>query len=507
MKKLLLSIALFSCATIAFAQTGKTFVLSNAQPIGQNLISNTPIQGMGYVFESPVNSISIDSKNNTALILIQHKSNYFNKGTLLNYDLGKNAAIWEKPVNMNKEKISLYPGIALIKDNKQTTALNPADGAPLWTTTTDFFYTDTESNIGIGFPQKKFTVSSELNSVDLTNGEMLWTRKLSHHFGINSITPLGNDMLLIVTDKIYAFNLRTNAGWEYAINTGTTTFPESVNLKIDSKYIQDVNYNFLQDGRTVCGIVSDPIIKDSKIYIASEDFLTCLSVEGNVEWKTALPEKLTSRSRIFEANGKIYVVNTGYVYFDNKKIQYGIPFVASFDIKSGQQNYLTKLEKGFIADYQTVGNTLFLIVPNKLVAVDLATGDITGRESLETPDHTVMVAFPHTGYYEEDGNKFNRLISGNTRIYFINENSKLVAFDLESKTFSIVPAEKLYRESFETEGYTCISQNKNSILLDSKGQPAVRLQMGAGCSMSNRQMYYVTENMLYTVNLGAVIGK
>ena len=202
MKKLLLSIALCSCAAFTFAQDGKTFILSNNLPVGQNLKNNASIEGTSYVFESPVNSLSIDTKNQTALVLLQHKSNYFNKGILLNYNLEKKEAIWEKPVNLNKEKISLIPGLAIVKGSKQSTALNPADGAPSWETTTDFFYTDPEAQIGIGFPQKKFTVSNELNGINLQNGEILWNRKFNHQFGINSVTPLGKETVLIVIIRI-----------------------------------------------------------------------------------------------------------------------------------------------------------------------------------------------------------------------------------------------------------------------------------------------------------------
>ena len=149
MKKLLLSIALCSCAAFAFAQDGKTFILSNNLPVGQNLKNNTPIEGTSYVFESPISSLSVDSKNQTALVLLQHKSNYFTKGILLNYNLGKKETIWEKPVNLNKEKINLIPGLAIIKGTKQSTALNPVAGDSLWQTTTDFFYTDSEAGVGL----------------------------------------------------------------------------------------------------------------------------------------------------------------------------------------------------------------------------------------------------------------------------------------------------------------------------------------------------------------------
>lgn len=507
MKKLLLSIALCSCAAFTFAQDSKTFILSNNLTLGQNLKNNTPIEGTSYVFESPVNSLSIDTKNQSALVLLQHKSNYFTKGILLNYNLEKKEAIWEKPVNLNKEKISLIPGLAIIKGNKQSTALNPADGAAAWETITDFFYTNSEAEIGIGFPQKKFTVSNTLNSIDLTNGEVLWSRKFNHQFGINSVTPLNKETILIVTDKIYALNLKNNAGWEYEINSGTTDFPESINLKIDDKYIEDVNYNFLQDGKTVCGLVSDPLIQENKIYIASEDQLTCLSEDGKVIWKNALPQKLTSRLRIFADKGILYVVNTGYAYFDGKKIQYGTPFIAAFKQENGEQIYLTNLEKGFIADYQVVNNKLYLIQPLRLATIDLANGNILSRELLETPDRADIVAFPHVGFYEAEDNTYKPLVSDNNRLYMINARGKLVAYDLASKTFSQIVPEKLFRESFRTDDFVCISQNKNSAILNNNGQVIARLQLGAGSFVDASRIYFVTENILYTVNIDAITGK
>lgn len=504
MKKLLLSIVLCSCATMIFAQDSKTFILSNKQPMGQNLKDNTPIEGTSYVFESPINSLSVDAKNQTALVLLQHKSNYFTKGILLDYNLEKKETIWEKPVNLNKEKISLIPGLAIVKGSKQSTALNPADGAPAWQTTTDFFYTNPEAGVGIGFPQKRFTVSNELNSINLSNGEILWSRKFNHQFGINSVTPLNKETILIVTDKIYALNLKNNSGWEYEISSGTTNLPESINLKIDDKFIEDVNYNFLQDGKTVCGLVSDPLIQDNKIYIASEDQVTCLSEDGKVIWRNQLPQKLTSRLRIFADKGILYVINTGYAYFDGKKIQYGAPFIAAFKQENGEQIYLSNLEKGFIADYQVVGNKLYLIQPLRMATIDLTNGKMLSRELLETPDRTEIVAFPHTGFYEAEGNVYKPLVSDNNRLYMINARGKLVAYELANKTFTQIAPEKLFRESFHTDDFICISQNKNSVILDNNGQAIARLQLGAGSFADANRIYFVTENILYAVNIDTI---
>lgn len=507
MKKLLLSIALCSCAAFAFAQDGKTFILSNNLPVGQNLKNNTPIEGTSYVFESPISSLSVDSKNQTALVLLQHKSNYFTKGILLNYNLGKKETIWEKPVNLNKEKINLIPGLAIVKGTKQSTALNPVAGDSLWQTTTDFFYTDSEAGVGLGFPQKRFTVSRELNSIDLSDGKVLWSRKFNHQFGINSVTPINKETVLIVTDKLYGLNLKNNTGWNYQITTGTTTLPETINLKIDNKYIEDTDYNILQDGKTVCGLVSDPLIQDKKIYIASEDQVTCLSEDGKVIWKTPLPEKLTSRLRIFADKGILYVINTGYAYFDGKKIQYGMPFVAAFEQENGKQIYMTNLEKGFVVDYQVADNKLYLLQPLRMATIDLASGNLLSREVLPVPDRTEIIAFPHIGFYEAEGNAYKPLVSDNTRLYMINARGKLVAYELATKTFTQVDPEKLFRESFRTDDFVCISQNKNSVVLDNNGQAIAQLQLGAGSFADANRVYFVTDNILYTVGIDAILGK
>lgn len=113
-------------------------------------------------------------------------------------------------------------------------------------------------------------IARELNSIDLSDGKVLWSRKFNHQFGINSVTPINKETVLIVTDKLYGLNLKINTGWNYQITTGTTTLPETINLKIDNKYIEDTDYNILQDGKTVCGLVSDPLIQDKKIYIAAK---------------------------------------------------------------------------------------------------------------------------------------------------------------------------------------------------------------------------------------------
>lgn len=507
MKKLLLSITFVSCALFSHAQGDKTFILSNSQPIGENLKNGTPIQGTGYIFESPISDININTLNNTATILLVHTPKYITKGILLDYDFNNNTIRWEKTMNLNKEKIRMTPGLTIVKNNKESYTLNPTDGVPSWKTDADFFYTDIKSNIGIGFPQKKFTVSNKLQGINLATGKEIWERKIDHHLGINSVTPVNDTLILIVADKIYAVNTQTGTGWEYAVNTGTTIIPESPKLLINDKYSEDSDYNFLPDGRTICGLVSTPIIKDSKIYIASEDFVTCLSESGKVEWKTPLSSALTSRTRIFTQNGQLYVINTGYSYFDGKKIQYGVAFVAAFDLKDGQQTYLTKIDRGFIADYQAVGNTLYLLFPiNKLVEINLTTGEIAQKITLESIDHSEAMAFPHTNFYMQEGGDYKKLIFGNNEIYFINDQKKLVEYNQTDKTSSIVNPDKLFRETFQVDGLTCISQNKNSIIL-SGGQAIAKLQVGANSFISANQIFYITDNILYRVDINTITGK
>lgn len=506
MKNLLLSIALFCCASIVHAQADKKLILSNPQPIGQNLKTNTAIQGTSYIFESPISDISINAANNSAIVLLQHKSAYFNKGTLLDCNLNSSTVKWEKEINLNKEKINLSPGQAIVKNNKISYALNPADGAPSWQTNIDFFYIDPELNIGIGFPQKKFTVSNELSCIDFTDGKELWKKEIDHHFGINSVTLVNKSCLLIVADKMYAFDPKTGTGWEHNIITGSTHFMETTNQPVDNKYPIDTDFNFLQDGHTVCGLASSPVVKDSEIYIASDGLISCISTDGKVKWAQKLPEGVASRPRIFIENNRLYLISTGYVYFDNKKTMAGTPYVAAFDLKNGQQIFLTKLEKGFVADYEITNNTLSLILSKKLVQLNLTTGEIGRKENFELIERADIVAFTHVAYYTGEGTDYKKLVSNPERLYLVNERNKLVEYNLNTKTSGIIPAEKLYRESFEADGITCISQSKNSIILD-KGQAVARLQMGMESFNIGNGIFYIADNMLYRVDINAITGK
>ena len=185
-----------------------------------------------------------------------------------------------------------------------------------------------------------------------------------------------------------------------------------------------------------------------------------------------------------------------------------MPFVAAFKQDNGEQIYQTNLEKGFIVDYQAAGDKLYLLQPLRMAIVDLVSGKLLSRELLEVPDRVEMVAFPHAGFYEAgENNVYKPLISDNNRLYMINERGKMVSYELATKTFTPVAPEKLFRESFRTDDFVCISQNKNSILLDNSGQAIARLQLGAGSFADANRIYFVTENILYTVNIDAIKGK
>ena len=168
---------------------------------------------------------------------------------------------------------------------------------------------------------------------------------------------------------------------------------------------------------------------------------------------------------------------------------------------------MTNLEKGFVVDYQVADNKLYLLQPLRMATIDLASGNLLSREVLPVPDRTEIIAFPHIGFYEAEGNAYKPLVSDNTRLYMINARGKLVAYELATKTVTQVDPEKLFRESFRTDDFVCISQNKNSVVLDNNGQAIAQLQLGAGSFADVNRVYFVTDNILYTVGIDAILGK
>jgi len=52
------------------------------------------------------------------------------------------------------------------------------------------------------------------------------------------------------------------------------------------------------------------------------------------------PENIASKSTIFMDDSLIYMVNKGFAFVGNRQINYGTPFIASFEKQTGKQKHL-----------------------------------------------------------------------------------------------------------------------------------------------------------------------
>lgn len=506
MKKLLLSLSLLYCTSVICAQESNNFTLTSSQVMGQNLKNGSPIKGTSCIFANSILQATVDAPSNTVIILLKPLENE-SKTILFSYDFANNQTIWSKDVNLSRDKISLFKNRAIVTGNQENTYLNSQDTMRFTGPATKIIpYLLPGGNTILGYPQKTFTVSDRLYQLELNNGNRLWERKINYEFGWDHITNLNDSVLLITADGLHTIHLNNGKGWNYPLFTGSSNYTANYTKPLDSPYQSEFGIFPPANERQIYGMVSRPVIHNSLIYIASSDMLVCLNMDGKKVWNRTLPENFTGNSTIFIDEENIYLVNNGYAFSQGEKISCGQPYIASFDIKSGKQKYFSKVDKGIIIDSYYKDQKIYLLMPDKLLAFDAASGSPIFSGKINTTDPGLQ-SFTHSVYYQEENGKYEQLKTDGKEIYLINNDWKLISYNTDKQEFQKQKTENMYTEVFDTDQFKCISQGKKSILLDKHNQPIANLQTAPGCYFSDNRIIYTSGNNLVVIDISFLFNK
>ena len=131
-------------------------------------------------------------------------------------------------------------------------------------------------------------------------------------------------------------------GWDYTAITGVkeysanaATLAAGITLGLATGImLVPTGQNIVHD------IASNLVAKNNLLYFASRESIACIDLKGNVVWQTSLPRKLTSKSTLIVENDVVYLINRGFAYQNNRLMEFGKPFIASFNLINGQQSYM-----------------------------------------------------------------------------------------------------------------------------------------------------------------------
>lgn len=433
----------------------------------------------------------------------KRKTSYKKEGVIAMIDLNDMSVKWNKEVNYDRVYIDDRDDNLFYTEKKKSFCLDPETGNLLWENNFDYYYFYPPLNIGVGYPKRGDT--NMAFAINLSNGEALWTKEIDRTLGWNDVYMLTDSVMLIATNGVTSVNLATGEGWVYDARENKTKVGEMIAVNAAGILLGALTgvYMYQTTPEHITDIVSNILIDNEEgVVLASRDVISRINRSGELIWSADLPKKETSKSSVFLRDSTIYMINKGYAFSNGASILYGEPYIASFDLHSGNQNYLQIIpaKRDAVRSYQVVDDMLFLVFEDRVATYSLADGTLINEKSIELDKNEQFSCFIESGAFVlNDDSVFVDVVD------FYPERNLLITNN--SKVFSItdsLDAELLYGEGnvyqsiIGNENYRVLSNNnKDFIACTAEGTPIFTFQGKPTMFMTSNKLYVMDSELFW----------
>lgn len=428
----------------------------------------------------------------------KRKTSFKKEGVIAMIDLNDMSVKWNKEVNYDRVDIDDRDNNLFYTEKKKSFCLDPETGNSLWENKFDYYYFYPPLNIGVGYPKRGDT--NMAFAINLSNGEALWTKEIDRTLGWNDVYMLTDSVMLIAANGVTSVNLATGEGWTYDARENKTKVGEMIAVNAAGILLGVLTgvYMYQTTPEQITEIVSNMLIDDEDgVILASRDIISRINSSGELLWSADLPKKETSKSSIFLRDSTIYMINRGYAFSNGAPVLYGEPYIASFDLKSGNQNYLQIIptKRDAIRTYQVINDMLFLVFENRVATYSLADGTLINEKTIELDKNEQFRYFIESGVFvRNDDSVFvdvadmyperNLLITNNSRVFSITDS-----LDAEL----LYGEDNVYQSIIGNDNYKVVSNNdKDFIACTADGTPIFTFQ--------SKPTMFMTRNKLYVMD-------
>lgn len=427
---------------------------------------------------------------------------------------------WAKQTKEVDNTIMQAEDMLFMTIKKNTFRLDPSNGNELWKIKQKLYFSLPEEKIGFFYPHG--SSSARMSAVNLKTGKKIWETDQERRYGWDDVLLYDPQTLLIATEGISLYNIYNGKNYRYEAKTAYNDAGQMVLVNILG-FLSNVFFAAVLDGEvdffpyqgkvnTSSNIMSNVCIDENgNLYLASADKIACVSNKGETIWDRKLPKKKTSKSSLFLHNGNVYMLNRGYANYNSNPTLMGEAYLASFNMKTGEEQYCETLYAGkeeAVDNFQVVGNTLFLLMNNRIQTYDLAGGTFKGESSVHVNDPMSMSWFVDGGIYVVDGEgHFRDLIDAEPeRIHVMTDHNSVVSLNellMEMKTY---PEEDIYRLYLQVNGFTFLHRQGNTLILHGQ-TPIAELPFEAdGFMTPDNTFYHIGKREIWKINISRYPG-
>jgi outer membrane protein assembly factor BamB len=489
----------------------------NKKVIGKNFLTNEDIYADEYVFSKSIYDFYIDSTSKFMTLQLRKVSRngkrWKNKGEILVYDLDQKKVKWRKDINYQTSSVLQYGHTIIYTHGNKSYCLDFENGKELWELKNTLYFIDASRNIGIGYGNKTFDeYTNILEGIDLENGRIIWKKELNREYSWNDVFYLNDSSLVIVAAGLHRLNLKTGRGWDYHAITGEKDYSVTAAANtagvalglLTGTFVISTGHDLVRD------LASNAVVDSSDIYFASKEQLIRINKQtGEIIWHHPFPEGMASKSTLFLKDSLVFIVNRGSAMMGYRKLNYGTPFFAAFNQSTGKQNFfsLIQTDKDPILDFKMVQDQMLLLFKGRVFQYSLENGSQKFRKAFNTEEYGELKYFMGNQVYVKRNDRlFSPLKSmDTTNNYIFTDKGNTLVLDSNLIVVDKLDFEQLYVRHLATKDYAFITQEHQTLILDSLNQKIAEVKATTGANLIGKKLYDIQKDRFLEIHLDELL--
>jgi len=490
MKNILLTCLLYCISIAGLSQSSdekKLVINFDNESIGKNLMTNQDIPSRRIRIEGWFSKIHYDSTNNIIHALIKEYESDDPKAELICIDLKSNQVLWQKEVNLEKNKFTYDDDVLVLEEGKKLYTYDLLTFQKKWEVPSKIYAVFPNFKIGITMNETFWHKYKDgLMGIDLHTGQVKWTNEsIKLKNGVNLQTFVKDSNFYFINDKLYGLNVITGKHWEsdfsFYKNCGNSSY---------------TGY---------CAYCSNFAFDSTYFYIAQEYAILKYDYDGKLISEMKYPNMATaSMSKLYITDTTLILVNKGFTILASSKINtQETPFVAIYS-KTGENRAFFSFIDDDIIKSDIVKNELFLHQKKALHVIDINKKEIVFSKEVPKKKMKIWYKILNESFYHQVGNQFNFVTPrDSTKFYIFRTDDKIDIVDKEFNVLGEISEDSIHYVILKDSLFEALYNIKleTTTILDKSKNKLLELSKVRAIFKRNEQIFIATGNRIYIVKI------
>ncbi|WP_029164159.1 PQQ-binding-like beta-propeller repeat protein [Anaerophaga thermohalophila] len=346
----------------------------------------------------------------------------------------------------------------------------------------------------------------------MKSGNVIWKRDLNREYGWNDIFYTNDSTMIVVAAGLHSININSGKGWDYNTITGEkdytgTAAANAVGVAaglLTGTFVMSTGHNLIRD------VVSNSLVDSLYIYFASKEQLSKIDKQtGEIAWKYTFPNDLASKSTIFMNDSAIFMINKGCAFMGYRQVDFGKPFIAAFNRKTGKQKYLTliNVKKDPILAFKILQDEVYLVFKNRIAKYSIKTGSQIIEKEFSQDNYGDLKHFVGNQVYVTNENDHLESLtqSDTSKVFVFTDQGKILSVDSQLNVTDTIDYEDLSIYYLRIADLKFIAKDNQTLIIDNYGKRIAEIEATTNAFLSGETLYDKRDNSFIAVDLREII--